>query len=639
MPSEYQYAPLATPSTIRVIKIEEQKVNNAVACIIRHVEQSEFEYEALSYVWGDPKPTRHVYLGNEADQRNLFPIHENLGRFLNWAWGRRMFDRWIWTDRISLNQDDSEEMAQQIPIMGKIYQNAKQSLTWLGMSEKDGEHMESFEPRGHKGKGSNSTAKNAKLAARRVQSNEYWGRIWMAQEISCAKRVAVWIGNWELEFESLHTTLGQFEKDEDFPIDKQFLLRQGGGESELLQMLLWVTESGFESSRPQDRVYGLLGLVAANSDGTSPVDHIEIDYNKPESEVILDALLVSGLPANERDLPNLAERLFGRDKSIFALFNEYLGSERISVLRKELATYACQAFDAILSIFYYCLCTPPLALHESFSRLRHGGVWGGLSRLTLQESAVITGFMLVLGVAPADFNSESMFESWKDYRKHHAQRSKWMCAKHMRRGRNSPEKGQKYYQWFIERQEDHREWVQERERKHLKWFRQWERGKRPVMQASDETEFTLDERCLEWRYEIECRRRPRMESSDRSREEERQCQPDSISRWQDYLEWFRRTERRPRRLMESYWTFSNFEPNSWRTELMLDPHRIEAACGKYKGWGSCDGSVMIFEIAELGFRLAFQFNDYEDAFMFMHFRLPKPEEEEEEREERQDTTK
>ncbi|KAK7535537.1 heterokaryon incompatibility protein-domain-containing protein [Phyllosticta citricarpa] len=364
MPSEYQYAPLATPSTIRVIKIEEQKVNNAVACIIRHVEQSEFEYEALSYVWGDPKPTRHVYLGNEADQRNLFPIHENLGRFLNWAWGRRMFDRWIWTDRISLNQDDSEEMAQQIPIMGKIYQNAKQSLTWLGMSEKDGEHMESFEPRGHKGKGSNSTAKNAKLAARRVQSNEYWGRIWMAQEISCAKRVAVWIGNWELEFESLHTTLGQFEKDEDFPIDKQFLLRQGGGESELLQMLLWVTESGFESSRPQDRVYGLLGLVAANSDGTSPVDHIEIDYNKPESE-----------------------------------------------------------------------------------------------------------------------------------------------------------------------------------------------------------------------------------------------------------------------------------PNSWRTELMLDPHRIEAACGKYKGWGSCDGSVMIFEIAELGFRLAFQFNDYEDAFMFMHFRLPKPEEEEEEREERQDTTK
>ncbi|KAK8191039.1 heterokaryon incompatibility, partial [Phyllosticta capitalensis] len=91
-------------------------------------------YYALSYVWGNPAPTRHIYV-----EELQFPLHEALWQFMNWAWGQNMFDRWIWTDRICLNQEDDSEIAQQIPRMGRIFHDAKQVMAWLGMSQTKGD--------------------------------------------------------------------------------------------------------------------------------------------------------------------------------------------------------------------------------------------------------------------------------------------------------------------------------------------------------------------------------------------------------------------------------------------------------------------------------------------------------------------
>ncbi|KAK8212704.1 heterokaryon incompatibility protein-domain-containing protein [Phyllosticta capitalensis] len=188
MSDEYRYAKLATPSTIRVIKLEQQKVDDTITCIIRHVEQSEFEYHALSYVWGDPTPTRKIHLGNYGDQKSIFPLHENLCRFLDWAWDRQMFNRWIWTDRICLNQQDKEEMAQQIPRMGKIFGNAAHVLAWLNMSKQEGLNLKAC---------LEGTTNPTHRLVGPILKNQYWNRVWIVQEVLKAKDAVAVVGDVE----------------------------------------------------------------------------------------------------------------------------------------------------------------------------------------------------------------------------------------------------------------------------------------------------------------------------------------------------------------------------------------------------------------------------------------------------------
>ncbi|KAK7539926.1 heterokaryon incompatibility protein-domain-containing protein [Phyllosticta citribraziliensis] len=295
MSNEYRYAPLETPSTIRVIKIQEQKVNNEVACVICHVDQTEFDYEALSYVWGDSTPTRHVYLGNEADQTCLFPLHENLWRFLNWAWDRRMFNSWIWTDRACLNQHDGKEMAQQIPRMGEIFNNAEHVISWLDMSEREGRHLvclqyfslAEFDEKLEKELGGGSAIRHrvsqeTELVAYAVLRHEYWNRLWITQEVVNAKRLTVMIGDHGMDMADVETMTSLFESNADFEAFLQLwplYSRRGQDQfNNLRNMLDLVVSAELKCKLPQDRAYGILGLVADNSDGSSVGDYIQVDY-------------------------------------------------------------------------------------------------------------------------------------------------------------------------------------------------------------------------------------------------------------------------------------------------------------------------------------------------------------------------
>ncbi|KAK8160369.1 heterokaryon incompatibility, partial [Phyllosticta citrichinensis] len=118
----------------------------------------------------------------------LFPLHENLWRFLNWAWSRQIFDRWIWTDRICLNQENEKKMAQQILRMGEIFHDAKQTLSWLDMSEQDGEDIIYLRDCAEKGLNCERAPHETQQVADQIRKNEYWTRVWIAQEVGRAKR-------------------------------------------------------------------------------------------------------------------------------------------------------------------------------------------------------------------------------------------------------------------------------------------------------------------------------------------------------------------------------------------------------------------------------------------------------------------
>ncbi|VUC27684.1 unnamed protein product [Clonostachys rosea] len=84
------------------------------------------EYEALSYVWGDGVNTSEITLDG-----NPVTITEGLAAAL-----RRIRlttnKRTLWVDQICINQDDMEEKAMQVPLMGQIYTKTAQCLIWFG---------------------------------------------------------------------------------------------------------------------------------------------------------------------------------------------------------------------------------------------------------------------------------------------------------------------------------------------------------------------------------------------------------------------------------------------------------------------------------------------------------------------------
>ena len=98
-----------------------------MSCSIEHhCITSAPKYEAISYVWGDPTETCNITCSGQhlSITRNLY---QALRRF-------RLADqqRTLWADAICINQEDPNERAAQVLIMGKIFSQARLVLIWLG---------------------------------------------------------------------------------------------------------------------------------------------------------------------------------------------------------------------------------------------------------------------------------------------------------------------------------------------------------------------------------------------------------------------------------------------------------------------------------------------------------------------------
>ena len=91
---------------------------------------SDPEYEALSYQWGDPKITTEIFLNGISWQitKNL---HSALKAFRSSSAGSDRSPVRLWVDAVCINQLDLSEKAWQIPLMFKIYSQARNVRSWL----------------------------------------------------------------------------------------------------------------------------------------------------------------------------------------------------------------------------------------------------------------------------------------------------------------------------------------------------------------------------------------------------------------------------------------------------------------------------------------------------------------------------
>ena len=170
------------------------------------------DYEFLSYTWGEPEPTFTITVNNVE-----ISIRFNLATAL-----RRLRlpaeDRVLWADALCISQNDLDEKAQQVQIIGEIVKSATRTLAWVGEHKNGSEALFSHgreEFIFHRTEDSPFSPRTitpllpplfARLKHRTYRKTlmriwadffyyrPWWNRTWCVQEVAAAKDVVVCCG-------------------------------------------------------------------------------------------------------------------------------------------------------------------------------------------------------------------------------------------------------------------------------------------------------------------------------------------------------------------------------------------------------------------------------------------------------------
>ena len=127
----YQYGSLPEDE-IRVIQLKD--ANSFAADIVLRLKVCKRMdiYKAVSYAWGPPaEPTDKVAIQETQRSAATLNVRTNLVTMLRHFRAKKIFD-WLWIDAICINQASDQEKSTQVKRMADVYQNASQTLVWLG---------------------------------------------------------------------------------------------------------------------------------------------------------------------------------------------------------------------------------------------------------------------------------------------------------------------------------------------------------------------------------------------------------------------------------------------------------------------------------------------------------------------------
>jgi hypothetical protein len=258
------------------------------------------EFYALSYVWGDPAAVCDLEINGTAAK-----IGENLHAALHSIRKNTKF-RVIWADALCINQSDNEEKWWQVQQMAAIYSRARATISWLGPPSEDSKlALETLVELGRKtshlfwsiqmaieGGPPPSVIKKSVLQLARDSSRWnaianicarlYWSRIWIFQEMACARDKYFLCGDstardidrpislllaWQAMGGEIHSeplgshclsmvnSVQTFRFHGNFPSDAPYYIRPGT----LHEMLVKLTT--LNATQPRDRIYAPLGIA------------------------------------------------------------------------------------------------------------------------------------------------------------------------------------------------------------------------------------------------------------------------------------------------------------------------------------------------------------------------------------------
>ena len=302
---------------------------------------SEQGFEAVSYRW-TTQYSRPIIL----DGRKLWvmsTVSDLLERLQPPA-----ASRLLWIDSICINQNDKTEIAWQMGLMKDVYTGAKQVVGWLGrgtsargalpfltrLPDVAAAESERLMQNLLDAPLSPESNDDWKAVAQFLQ-NDWFSRVWIVQEVACAKRMVLLQGEEHIEWDRLADIAGRIAQGDDalrscffvgttIALPGPFNLAIARGFTNILafaairkrfkesggldQGFLLMAARKFDAQKDRDKVYGLRGLRP--QEGLPPVD-----LDKPDRDVILEATREALLRGGRGDLTLLADAGCGRGVS------------------------------------------------------------------------------------------------------------------------------------------------------------------------------------------------------------------------------------------------------------------------------------------------------------------------------------
>lgn len=283
------FATQSPPNTcIRLVQIHAELFRGDISCTLQHYESDTRtcpDYVALSYVWGDSTPTQTIYINGL-----VYRVHQSLWEFLSHSRTKKNAERtWFWTDLLCIDQAHHSERNEQISRMGDIYAQAAYVTSWLG---NHGETVEALRVLveiseeidtecAPKFPWSSSQSEQIHKACDQLGFREsYWERVWILQEVACAKLCIVASGDISVKFGDLLRKMetammrsvrcdSSSDRDRRMERIKALVdLRTSIQQGKTIKILELIENTSFcRATRSQDRIYGLLGLASRLDSG------------------------------------------------------------------------------------------------------------------------------------------------------------------------------------------------------------------------------------------------------------------------------------------------------------------------------------------------------------------------------------
>ncbi|TGO06908.1 hypothetical protein BTUL_0401g00010 [Botrytis tulipae] len=321
--NKYQYKPLCTEEEARFIILEPVKNNkDPLSCSVAQCQRSAngLEYCAVSYAWGEPELSENLEINNDGDTSYL-RITPNVNALLLQLRACNV-QNYLWIDAICINQDDKDEKAQQIPMMGRIYEEAKRVHIWLGHNDPMTGKVFSFIkktsrlPEVEKMEMASQVAKLMKkvfggsdglrglLGFIDFADRPWFSRRWIIQEACLAQYATIHCGSYSISVSSLVLAATRFQTLDmsSYPIKVMANLRRPVTKTTILE-LLW----NFHEARcllPNDRIAAIYGLI-------SEEHRVHLDYTADWTElykqVVTDILKIDNHDAKLQILLHLLE--------------------------------------------------------------------------------------------------------------------------------------------------------------------------------------------------------------------------------------------------------------------------------------------------------------------------------------------
>ncbi|KAK3942946.1 heterokaryon incompatibility protein-domain-containing protein [Diplogelasinospora grovesii] len=235
------------------------------------------EYETVSYTWGgedgDYSRSRPIFVGPFWDVVFQTKNCWDMLRFVRPWRGTRI----VWVDALCINQGNITERGQQVAKMGQIYEQCLRVIVYLGsdlvlslprgefpsrcrLSELENGSIRPRLPANHK-------LGDTPLNLREILRRQYFGRVWVIQELLLSQRTVMRIGDVDFWTDSAPWPAIPAEGSLDVALQwdltqapwVQYIAQKAFPLTNVLDVLRITSSS--QASDPRDRIFGLLSLI------------------------------------------------------------------------------------------------------------------------------------------------------------------------------------------------------------------------------------------------------------------------------------------------------------------------------------------------------------------------------------------